>query len=227
MRDAGAAMPPTAAEEDLYAKYFDVCCLPLRCRDRVWGAVTRYLERRYIHSDAVVLELGAGYCSFINQLRSKQKYALDRSEVVRRYAASEVHTLVQSCTDLSNLPAEHFDVVFASNLLEHLTLIEAGSTLDHARRVLRPGGRLILLQPNFAYAYRQYFDDLSHKQIFTHISLANFVEIHGFTVFESRPRFLPFSMRGTRLPTLAWLVTAYLHSPIKPFAGQMLMVAQR
>jgi hypothetical protein len=34
-------------------------------------------------------------------------------------------------------------------------------------------------------------------------------------------------MRGTRLPIARWLVTAYLRSPLKPFAGQMLVIATK
>jgi len=214
-------------EDDLYAKYFEVAHRELRDRDRVWGAVTRYLERRYIPTDAAVLELGAGYCPFINQVHSREKYALDRSDVVRRHARPGVRTFVQSCTDLSNLPSDYFDIVFASNLLEHLTLAESGATLEQIRKVLRPGGRLVLLQPNFAYAFRQYFDDVSHKQIFTHVSLGDFLKMHSFSVSEIKPKFLPFAMRGSRFPTLSWLVTLYLLSPFKPLAGQMLVVAER
>lgn len=215
------------ARSDLYAKYFDKCHRPLEGRDRVWKVVTSYLQRRYIPSDSAILELGAGYCPFINQVQAKEKYALDQSDIIRRHAASDVRTFVQSCTDLSNLPAEHFDAVFASNLLEHLTLSEAGTTLDQVRNALKPGGRLILVQPNFAYAYRQYFDDVSHMQIYTHVSLSDFLTLHDFSIHEVKAKFLPFAMRGTRIPTLPWLVTVYLHSPIKPLAGQMLVVAQR
>ena len=37
----------------------------------------------------------------------------------------------------------------------------------------------------------------------------------------------PYSMRDTRLPISPWLIRAYLRSPLKPFAGQMLVVARR
>jgi len=224
-RDMERSMPP--ADGDLYAKYFEKCHEPLENRDRVWKAVTRYLQRRYIPRDAAVLELGAGYCPFINQVHARDKYALDRDHTVTQYAISTVRTFVQSCTDLSNLPAGYFDLVFASNLLEHLTLSEAGATLDQARSVLKPGGHIVLLQPNFTYAYRQYFDDVTHMQIFTHVSLADFLKLHGFSIHEVMAKFLPFSMRGTRIPTFPWLVALYLRSPIKPFAGQMLVVGRR
>jgi SAM-dependent methyltransferase len=215
------------ARSDLYAKYFEMCHRPLENRDRVWKAVVSYLQNRYIPPEAAVLELGAGYCVFINQVRAKEKFALDQCDIIKTHAASDVRTFVQSCTDLSNLPTAKFDVVFASNLLEHLTLPEAGATLDQARNALKPGGRLILLQPNFAYAYRQYFDDVSHLQIFTHVSLVDFLKLHDFSVQDVKAKFLPFSMRGNRIPTLPWLVTLYLHSPIKPFAGQMLVIGRK
>lgn len=219
--------PSKIDREDIYARYFEVCHLPLPHRDRVWQAVARHLERHYIPQNASVLELGAGYCPFINQVRSTEKYAVDQSDIVKKHAATGVRTFVQSCTNLSNLPSAHFDVVFASNLLEHLTLAESAETLRQARNRLKSGGRLILLQPNFAYAYRQYFDDVSHKQIFTHVSLSDFVKINGFSIHAIKPKFLPLSMRGGRVPTQPWMVTFYLNSPFKPFAGQMLLVAER
>jgi SAM-dependent methyltransferase len=212
---------------DLYAKYFECCHLPIASRTRVWKAIAGYLERRYIPRGSNVLELGAGYCDFINQVHAAERCALDQSDVVQDHAAPGVRALVQDCTDLTNLPSEHFDVVFASNLLEHLTLSAAGTMLDQVRRILKPGGRIILIQPNFAYAFRKYFDDITHVQIFTHVSLADFLKLHDFSIAEVNGKFLPFSMRGTRLPTLSWLVTLYLNSPIKPFAGQMLVVGQR
>jgi len=213
--------------QDLYERYFELLHLPSADRSRVWKAITRHLQRRYIPDAAAVLELGAGYCPFINQIGAREKYAVDRNAIVQEHAAPDVRTFVQSCTDLSNLPQGHFDAVFASNLLEHLTLAEAGATLDQVTAVLKPGGRILLLQPNFAYAYRQYFDDVSHVQIFTHVSLADFLKIHDYSIEAVKPRFLPFSMRGSSIPTYTWLVALYLWLPFKPMAGQMLVVARR
>jgi hypothetical protein len=34
-------------------------------------------------------------------------------------------------------------------------------------------------------------------------------------------------MRGTKLPIRPWTVRAYLRSPVKPMAGQMLVIASR
>jgi hypothetical protein len=93
--------------------------------------------------------------------------------------------------------------------------------------LLKPGGRFIVIQPNFRYAYRHYFDDYTHRSVFTDTSLATLLRAHGLRTELVQPRFLPYSMKDTSAPIAPWIVRAYLRSPIKPRAGQMLIVAQR
>ena len=97
--------------------------------------------------------------------------------------------------------------------------------MDDLCRLLKPEGRLIVIQPNFRYASKQYFDDYTHRAVFTDVSLPNLLRAHGFQIDHVQPRFLPYSMRHSRLPIRPWSVRAYLASPIKPFAGQMLVIA--
>jgi hypothetical protein len=103
----------------------------------------------------------------------------------------------------------------------------AASIASDVLTLLRPSGRLIIIQPNFAHAARQYFDDYTHRSVFTHISLPAMLRSRGFAIEQVAPRFLPYTMRGARIPIRRWLVRAYLHSPIKPMAGQMLVVARK
>ena len=92
---------------------------------------------------------------------------------------------------------------------------------------LHTHGRFIVIQPNFQLAYRHYFDDYTHRSIFTDVSLANLMRVHGFHIERLQRKFLPYSLRDSRLPTLAWLIRAYLRSPFKPFAGQMLVIGRK
>jgi hypothetical protein len=84
-----------------------------------------------------------------------------------------------------------------------------------------------VVQPNFRYAWRHYFDDYTHRSVFTDVSLPAMLRAHGFRVVEVRPKFLPYSLQGARVPITRFLVSAYLRSPIKPLAGQMLIVAAK
>ena len=131
-----------------------------------------------------------------------------------------------SCTRLDFLDASAVDVVFASNLLEHLELSDVLATVREVRRVLKPGGTLLLLQPNFRFAYREYFDDYTHRTVFTDRSLPDLLSACDFGIMRVESRFLPFSLRSG-LPAYPWLVNAYLRSPWRPWAGQMLVIAQK
>ncbi len=194
-------------------------------RDEIWKEVCAYLER-FIPAQAAVLDLGAGYCSFINNIRAEEKYALDIYADFARFAHPEVRTYTGSCDHLEMFASDQLDIVFSSNLLEHLSRPIIEATLAEVWRVLKPSGRFILIQPNFKYAYREYFDDFTHIQPFTHVGLADWLTACGFHVERIEPRFLPFSLKS-RLPKSRWLARLYLRLPFRPLAKQMLLVSQK
>ena len=193
----------------------------------VWQAVSDYLAR-WIPADAAVIDIGAGYCDWINNVQARRRVALDLWPGVSTHAAPGVEPMVlDAASQLGTFPAGSFDVALASNVLEHFTPDAAAGVVEDVARLLKPGGRFVIVQPNFRYAARHYFDDYTHRSIFTDVSLPALLRSHGFTIDEVRPKFLPYSMRETRVPITRWIVSAYLHSPIKPMAGQMLVVATR
>ena len=205
--------------------YFETRLTQDTNRTKVWKHLCAYLSR-WIRPDADVLELGAGWCDFSNNVRAGTVVAMDLDATVERAAASHVTPVVGDCTDLSKFDDASFDIVFASNLLEHLHRRESSRLLAEAKRVLRPGGRLMLLQPNFRLNPGRYFDDFTHVAIFTDQSLSDYLVSEGFKVEAVLARFLPLTLKS-RGSKLTFLVPWYLRSPIKPMAGQMLVVASR
>jgi len=165
-------------------------------RDAIWEIITEYLQK-FIPDSSVILELGAGYCSFINHVHAREKHALDRSDVICRYATKDVRTHVCDCTRLERFDTDTFDTVFSSFLFEHLTRSNLNRVMSHLRRILKPGGVLITLLPNFKYIARHYFDDYTHIQIFSHLSFADYLTASGFNVIEVQGRFLPYSFKST------------------------------
>ncbi|MEO7752165.1 MAG: class I SAM-dependent methyltransferase [Terracoccus sp.] len=194
-------------------------------REKAWRHLCAWLAR-YIPADRAVLDLGAGWCHFANHVRAARVVAMDLDGTVVLAAAPHVRAEVGDCTDLSRFEDGSFDVVFASNLLEHLDRDQARRLLGEAHRVLRPGGRLILLQPNFRLDPGRYFDDYTHVSVYTDQSLGDYLGSLGWRVEQVRARFLPLSLR-TRGAGMSFLLPVYLRSPIKPCAGQMLVVASR
>jgi ubiquinone/menaquinone biosynthesis C-methylase UbiE len=171
-----------------------------------------------------VLELGAGWCDFSNHVKAARVVAMDLDSTVQRAADGRVQAVVGDCTDLAQFGSAEFDVVFASNLLEHLERDMAEKLLSEAARVLSPGGRLILMQPNFRLNPGGYFDDFTHVAIYTDRSLSDYLTSLGWKVERVMPRFLPLTLRS-KASHLTFLVPFYLRSPIKPLAGQMLLIA--
>ena len=204
--------------------YFAIHLPYVAYRSVVWGEVARYL-RPYIVKDSHVLEIGAGYCHFINNVDAAVRFALDTSSVVEKYAAVGVEPVVALAWDLLQFQDSSLDVVLASNLFEHLTREQFESTLAEVRRVLVPGGKLIVIQPNFRYAFREYFDDYTHVQIFNDVGMSGYLHACGFVVSLTLPRFVPFSVAKLPFRVPALLVRLYLRSPWKPFAKQMLHIA--
>lgn len=215
-------IPGTAGDDEVSA-YFRTRLAPNPHRAAVWKHLCAYLQR-WIPGDSDVLELGAGWCDFANTIAARRVVAMDLDATVRRAAAEHVQAEVGDCTDLSRFADQSFDVVFASNLLEHLERPATGALLAEAARVLRPDGRLILLQPNFRLNPGGYFDDYTHVAIYTDRSLADYLRSEDWEITAVHPRFLPLTM-NSKGSGLTFLVPWYLRSPIKPMAGQMLLIA--
>jgi SAM-dependent methyltransferase len=193
----------------------------------VWKVIADHLSK-WIPQDAHVLEIGAGYCDWINAVRAGRKVAIDVWPEMPRHAAPNVDARILNATaSLPSLGSATFDIVLASNVIEHFETDVASAIVANVVTLLKPGGRFIVIQPNFRFAYRQYFDDYTHRSIFTDVSLSSLMRNSGLTIDVLRRRFLPYSLRGTRLPVWPWLVRAYLHSPIKPLAGQMLIIGRK
>jgi ubiquinone/menaquinone biosynthesis C-methylase UbiE len=186
--------------------------------------VVPYLSRWWNEDDAV-LDVGAGYCSFINAVTAGRRVAVDIHDELAEHAAQGVECVQASATDMGELTTGTFDVLFASNLLEHLSREDIAAALGEFRRVLHDGGRLILVQPNFRLRPGEYFDDYTHLTPLSDRSLCDLLTVAGFSVVHAEARFLPLTVRS-RAAGLAFLIPFYLRLPWRPLAGQMLVVAR-
>jgi Methyltransferase domain len=194
-------------------------------RDVLWQSLWRYRFSAMVLPDDCVLDLGAGYCNFINSVVARRRIAVDVWEAFPTHLRPGIEHRVGSVTDLDFLDDGVVDFAFASNLFEHLTKEDFATVLGALHRKLSARGTLTIVQPNYRYAYREYFDDFDHKSVYSHVSLADYLVANGYEVFLVEPRFMPLSVKG-RLPISPFLIRAWLASPIKPIGKQMLIRAR-
>lgn len=191
----------------------------------VWREIARYLKK-YIKDTDRVLDLGAGYCYFINNLVCKSKVAIDICPEFKKFANTTVQTSVISYDKLDSCFKSEFDIVFASNFFEHLTLEECRDCFKKISSVLKPNGWLIIIQPNFRHCYKYYFDDYTHKTVFDDQSICQLLIETEFEPVVVKPKFMPYTTRGGNCFINKYLIRLYFLLPFKFYSGQMLILAK-
>ena len=194
-------------------------------RDVLWQSLWRYYFQKFIGPQDCVIDLGCGYGNFINAVTAKRRIALDTWSGFKQFLSPGIEAIVGPVTGLDFLADGSVDFAFASNLFEHLTQADLGLVLDGLRRKLSSRGTITILQPNYKYAFREYFDDYTHRTVYSHISLCDFLTANGYEIIEVRPRFLPLTIKS-RMPVVPLLIRLYLALPFKPLGKQMLVRAR-
>jgi dolichol-phosphate mannosyltransferase len=217
----GTAEPQTVAR--LYRHRFQA-----RERERkaaVWAVLVSDFFQRWVESDDRVLDLGCGYGEFINNIRCGRRIGVDVNPESPEFLAPGVDFYGRGIDDLDFLPNGSVDVVFSSNVLEHLpnkAVVE--QTLREVRRVLRPGGSVLLLGPNLRFVPGAYWDFWDHLVPITDRSLVELLGTLGFRVTHQIPRFLPYTTT-TGVPQSPILVRWYLRLPLAwPVLGRQFFV---
>jgi SAM-dependent methyltransferase len=201
----------------------------LRKRNEIWKVLCESFFQRYVGESDVVLDVGAGYCEFINNIKCGKKFAVDLNEDTKKAASPDVTVFADSSVDMSSLENSSVDVVFMSNFLEHLrTREDILRTLREINRILRADGRILVLQPNIRFAYKEYWDFFDHHIPISDKSLAEALQIERFDIEKVIPRFLPYTTKSA-IPQSTFLIKLYLKLPVawKIMGKQAFVVARK
>jgi len=143
--------------------------------------LAQYLFTRYgIQSGHKLLDIGCGRGEFLRGFIQcgVQGFGVDRSRAAQKYCPqAELRT-----ADLEKSPLPYddntFDVVYSKSVIEHFYYPE--KLVSEIFRVLKPGGLVITLCPDWEFNYRIYFEDYTHRTPFMQSSLRDIQTIHGF-----------------------------------------------
>ncbi|MDQ6847704.1 MAG: class I SAM-dependent methyltransferase [Candidatus Dormibacteraeota bacterium] len=197
-------------------------------KDAVWAEICRYLQR-YVLPGAPVLDVATDRGHFIRNIKAEERWATDLRDV-REHLGPEIRFVQVTGVEMSGaLPHSHFGTVFMSNYLEHLADSDmVVKQLAEAFKVCRPGGRVVIVQPNIRLVGGAYWDFLDHRTALTEKSLIEAAGLAGFVHPQVVTRFLPFTTKS-RLPRAPVLVRWYLRFPAawRLLGKQTLYVGQR
>lgn len=192
-----------------------------------WKIIAEFIYGK-LGKPASILDPAAGDCEFINQVPAGERWAVDMNVQTERVAANGVKVVIGNNLTVE-LPLNYFEAVYISNFLEHLhSQEEVAEFLCRMYAVLKPGGRICIMGPNFKYCAKEYFDFADHTVVLSELSVAEHLYGAGFNLQKIHPKFLPLSFRGS-IPVTDFLVRLYFKLPVAwYFMGkQFLVIAQK
>lgn len=204
-------------------------------REITWKELVNSFFQKYIPENATVIDVGAGDGLFIKNISASRKVAVDLSEHVNELSKHGIEVYQNTIAEVKPKLKGSADIIFMSNFLEHLPtkkiLLEV---LEDALTLLKPNGKLLILQPNIRYVGAAYWDYVDHHIALTEHSLREGLEVVGYEVSEMIPRFLPYTAKS-KVGAIAslidphWFIQTYLKYPIlwKFFGGQTFVVAKK
>jgi SAM-dependent methyltransferase len=130
-----------------------------------------------------LLDFGAGTGRFAGRVAA-QGFDVVCVEPDRRLRGELERKGLRATADLAGVPSGSIDAVYSLNVLEHIE--DDAAALEGLRRVLKPGGRLLLYVPAFMMLYSAMDRRVGHVRRYRKQPLARLVRNAGFTVEEVR-----------------------------------------
>ncbi|MFA5117979.1 MAG: class I SAM-dependent methyltransferase [Candidatus Omnitrophota bacterium] len=127
-----------------------------------------------------LLEIGCGRGEFISAFQSLclDCYAVECSERSLKTLAGI--KIKKADISKEKLPYEDntFDIVYHKSLIEHL--YTSDNLMKETVRVLKPGGRVIILTPDWVSQMKVFYEDFTHSRPYDINSVSDLLKVYGF-----------------------------------------------
>jgi len=137
-----------------------------------YGLAKYLVERFAIKEGNRILDNGCGRGDF---LRGFEKCGMEVYGTDYEKIFDGVYAGINLETDKLPFEDNYFDVVFTKSVIEHIHKPEI--YLNEMYRVLKPGGRIIVMVPDWHSCMYMYYDDYSHVHPYTMLGLYDTLRI--------------------------------------------------
>ena len=146
------------------------------------------LLHRFKPAPGDMFEIGPGHGTLAEQaVQAGWRYtAIEASPILVEVLRKKGLTVIESWTPPIPLPDAHADVVYADQVLEHMSGIDAARQFTaEARRALRPGGVFFVVVPDYLKERTFFWDvDYTHNFVTTERRVKQLFNDNGFEILH-------------------------------------------
>lgn len=127
-----------------------------------------------------VLEIGSGRGEFLNEFRDEGLICdgIDIDSQATTYIENINISTLDVSKDKFPFPDSHFDLVFHKSVIEHMYSPE--NMMNETMRILRPGGKVIILTPEWNSQMHVFYEDITHCRPYNLTTMKELFEMFGF-----------------------------------------------
>ncbi|CAN1644198.1 SmtA SAM-dependent methyltransferases [Candidatus Nanopelagicaceae bacterium] len=180
--------------------------------------LARHLAAKYgFNRGDSILEVGSGRAEMLSHFTNLGLFtwAIDSapsSALYAQTAGAKFNLVAFENLGSFEVFGEHkFDIVFSKSFVEHIpNPIEFSQACYN---ILKPGGLLVTLTPDWEASHKIFFDDLTHIKPFSRVSMVQFLEYGNFEIVSvERFRQLPITWNSSFFNALAKLTSYFSRS---------------
>jgi len=175
-------------EDEVYQKMYeneDTFWWNIGIRKVAAALLNKYISRK---SENKILDVGCGTGSMFSLLRNYGSvWGIDASSTAVSYARRRgiANAVSQAFAEKMPFPNNYFDIVVCFDVLYHQWIGDEGAVVREMKRVLKPGGILILKEPAYDWLRSQHDKIFWTKRRFSKKKLVRVLRNAGFVILKS------------------------------------------
>ena len=146
--------------------------------------LVHYLIKRFnLRKNSVLVEIGCGRGEYLHAFQNE---GIICTGIDKQYSAADYspNLKIHHCDITTDkLPFENnvIDIVYHKSVIEHM--YDPENLMMETIRVLKTGGKLIILTPDWHTQWKNFFEDFTHSRPYDVLALSDLLKVYGFNNF--------------------------------------------